>query len=202
MNALDQTIPSHIHAPKENYKSVFPWFKELKAEGLNPRFFTLDGEKTVIRAIKETWPHAQIQRCLYHIQREGMRWLRSYPKTQAGRDLRFLLSKVCSIKSVKERDHWIDRFKQWFSKHKDFIKQLPSSDIGFRDLKKTVSLIKYALPDMFHYLKEPAIPSTTNALEGFYSRLKAYYNRHRGLTQIHKIYYLKWYCFLKNNNTF
>ena len=26
--------------------------------------------------------------------------------------------------------------------------------------------------------------------------------RHRGLTQIRKINYLKWYCYLKNSNTF
>ena len=40
---------------------------------------------------------------------------------------------------------------------------------------------------MFHYLKEPSIPSTTNALEGFYSRLKADYNKHRGLAKKRKI---------------
>ena len=55
---------------------------------------------------------------------------------------------------------------------------------------------------MFHYLKEPNIPSTTNALEGYYSPLKADYRRHRGLSQKHKIHYLKWYCFFKNSNTF
>jgi len=34
------------------------------------------------------------------------------------------------------------------------------------------------------------------------TRTTADYRRHRGLTQIRKINYLKWYCYLKNSNTF
>jgi hypothetical protein len=62
------------------------------------------------------------------------------------------------------------------------------------------ALISNVLPDMFHYLEEPNIPATTNTIESFYSRLKADYRKHRGLTQKHKIHYLKWYCFFKNSN--
>lgn len=61
-------------------------------------------------------------------------------------------------------------------------------------------LIKNALPDMFHFLNEPDLPSTTNLIEGLYSRLKPDYGRHRGLTEQNKRQYLKWYCFLKNKN--
>jgi hypothetical protein len=129
-----------------------------------------------------------------------MRWLRTYPKTEAGRALRRLLVCLCAIKSVKEQNLFINNYKNWLTKYKEFVKSLPVTDVAFKDLKRTIALINNALPNMFHYLKEANIPSTTNVLEGFYSRLKAYYNRHRGLTQIHKIYYLKWYCFLKNNN--
>ena len=60
------------------------------------------------------------------------------------------------------------------------------------------ALIKNALPDMFHYLKDPGIPHTVNLLEGFYSRLKQDYRRHRGLTQANKLHYLSWYCYFKN----
>ncbi|GAJ02672.1 unnamed protein product, partial [marine sediment metagenome] len=54
------------------------------------------------------WPKARVQRCLYHIQREGMRWLRTYPKTLAGRQLRSILRTLCSIKSVKEQNAFIN----------------------------------------------------------------------------------------------
>ena len=202
MNIKEQAIISNIYAKKEGFKSVYPWFKRLKKQGLMPRYITMDGERSVMRAIAIVWPKAIIQRCLYHIQREGMRWLRTYPKTVAGRELRDLLCTLCSIKSVKERDQFIENYKSWLNKYKDFVKSLPIINIAFKDLKRTMVLINNALPDMFHYLKEPNIPATTNVIESFYSRLKADYRRHRGLTQKHKIHYLKWYCYYKNNNTF
>ena len=161
----------------------------------------MDGERFVMRAIAMVWPKAIIQRCLYHIQREGMRWLRTYPKTAAGRELRALLCTLCSIKSVKERYAFIRSYKSWVNKYKNFVKSLPITNIAFKDLKRTMVLLNNALPNMFHYLKEPHIPATTNTIESFYSRLKADYRRHRGLTQKHKIHYLKWYCYFKNSNT-
>lgn len=199
MNALDQSISDHIHTSKEGYKNVLPWFQQLKADGLHPLIITMDGEISVIRAIREVWPQTKIQRCLYHIQREGMRWLRSFPKTQAGRELRAILSTLASIKSFKDRDIFSELFHSWINAHYAFIRALPNTTIEFKDLKKTVTLIKNALPDMFHYLFDPNIPSTTNALEGFFSRLKSDYQRHRGLSPQHRINYLNWYCYLKNN---
>ena len=39
---------------------------------------------------------------------------------------------------------------------------------------------------MFYYLEDKQVHSTTNTLEGFHSRLKADYQRHRGLTKEHQ----------------
>jgi len=197
-----QKIISTIYAKKEGFKSVYPWFNRLKEQGLYPRYITMDGEQSVMRAIRMVWPTTKIQRCLYHIQREGMRWLRTYPKTQAGRELRSILRKVCSIQSIKERDEFINAYQVWLTKYRNFVRSLPITNVAFKDLKRTMVLIKNALADMFYYLKDPNVPPTTNTLESFYSRLKADYRRHRGLTQKHKINYLKWYCYSKNSNTF
>ena len=146
------------------------------------------------------WPKAHIQRCLFHIQREGMRWLRTHPKTQAGKELRHLLSTLCHVKSFKERKAFIRAFEQWLERHNEFVQSLPKTEVAFKDLRRTIVLIKNALPDMFRYFGH-SLPATTNALESFYSRLKADYRRHRGLSQNNKIGYLKWYCYYKNSNT-
>ena len=61
-----------------------------------------------------------------------------------------------------------------------------------------MNLITNAIPDMFHFLDDPQVPDTTNSLEGFYSRLKGDYWRHRGLSAQHRIAYLSWYCHFKN----
>jgi len=158
----------------------------------------MDGERSVMRAIGLIWPHTKIQRCLYHIQREGMRWLRTYPITVAGKELRRLLCTLCCIKTIKERNQFIRNYKSWVNKYKDFVRSLPITTVAYKDLKRTMVLINNALPDMFHYLKEPSVPATTNAMESFYSRIKADYRRHRGLSQKHKIHYLQWYCYFKN----
>lgn len=198
MNAVDQTLISNIYAKKEGYKNVYAWFSKLNKEGLAPRYITMDGERSVIRAINEVWPHTKIQRCLYHIQREGMRWLRTYPKTQAGRDLRRLLKTLCRINSFKERNEFIASYVAWLNQYREFILSLPGKEVAFKDLKKTMALVYNALPDMFHYLNDSKVTKTTNTLESFYSRLKADYRKHRGLTEKHKISYLNWYCYFKN----
>lgn len=198
MNAQDQQTISYTYAEKEGYTVARAWFLNLKGKGLNPRYITMDGERSVMRAAKEVWPEITIQRCLYHIQSQGMSWLRTYPKTEAGRNLRRLLSTLCSIEFVKERDIFIEQFCQWLEYYHDFIALLPSNQIAFKDLKRTISLIENALPDMFHYLDDPEIHKTSNVLESYFSRLKADYRKHRGLTQEHKIRYLKWYCYYKN----
>jgi transposase-like protein len=200
MDGRSQKIISHIYARKEGYKATVGWFREMRARrGLYPLYITMDGERSVMRAIAETWPQAKIQRCLYHIQREGMRWLRSYPKTLAGKALRLLLKTVCQIRTKAERDLFIEAYESWVEAYKDFVLALPRTQVAYKDLKKTMALIKNALPDMFYYLDNPAIHKTTNALEGFYSRLKADYRSHRGLSRKHRISYLSWYCYFKNH---
>ncbi len=144
------------------------------------------------------WPQVRLQRCLYHIQHEGMRWLRSYPKTEAGKELRVILSQLSWIKTLTERNSFITKYGKWLMKYEGFIKALPKSTVAHKDLKRTIVLINHALPDMFYYLEDQQVHSTTNALEGFHSRLKADYRPHRGLSKEHKISYLNWYCYFKN----
>ncbi len=201
MDTINQTIIANIYTDREGFKSTHPWFNDLKCKGLNPDAVAMDGEISVMRSIRMTWPKIKLQRCLYHIQREGMRWLRSQPTTQAGRELRILLNTLCQVKNIKERNTFIKSYRQWFKKYYRFIQSLPRTNIAFKDLKRTIVLLNNALPDMFRYLINPFLPATTNALESFYSRLKADYRRHRGLSQNNKISYLKWYCHCKNSNT-
>lgn len=198
MDAVEQRLVSNIYAKKEGYKNVHAWFSKLNEEGLKPLYITMNGEQSVIRAISEIWPQTNIQRCLYHIQREGMRWLRTYPKTQAGKDLRRLLKTLCRISCSEERDEFIASYMAWLNQYKDFVLSLPRGEVAFKDLRKTMTLIYNALPDMFLYLADKNIAKTTNTLESFYSRLKADYRKHRGLTEKHKISYLNWYCCFKN----
>jgi len=200
MDGTNQKIIAQTYAKKESFKDIYPWFFSLKCKGLNPKFITTDGEGNALRAMRSIWPKARLQRCLYHIQHEGMRWLRSHPKTEAGRELRDILSGLSSIKTSQERDDFIYKYADWVRKYEDFIGSLPRGEVAFKDLRRTVALINHALPDMFYYVADGNIHATTNALEGFHSRLKSDYRRHRGLTKAHRIQYIKWYCYFGNAN--
>ena len=189
---------AQTYVNRENFKDVYPWFLHLKQKGLNPRYATMDGERSIIKALKLSWPRIKLQRCLYHIQYEGMRWLRSYPKTVAGKELRLILMRLSSIDTIKERNRFISDYRNWLTQYRNFVMSLPRSTIAFKDLQRTIVLINNALPDMFRYLKDPHIHATTNALEGFHSRLKTDYQRHRGLTRKNRIHYIQWYCYFKN----
>jgi transposase-like protein len=198
MNAEGQSMIAQTYVNRESFKDVYPWFLHLKQKGLNPEYVTMDGERSIIKALKLSWPGIKLQRCLYHIQHEGMRWLRSYPKTVAGRELRLILMRLSSINTIKERNRFISDYHNWLTQYKNFVISLPRATIAFKDLQRTIVLINNALPDMFRYLKDSYIHATTNALEGFHSRLKTDYQRHRGLTRKHRIQYIRWYCYFKN----
>lgn len=205
MDAITQKVIMSTYAASESYDVIQPILSNLYSLGLRPQAFIMDGHRMVIRAIREVWENVIIQRCLYHIQREGLRWLRTYPKTEAGKELKVLLRYLPKIKNIELQNQFIVAFNSWSEKHKYFIRSLPKSNIAYKDLKRTMTLITNALPNMFHYLKDPNVVSTTNTLESFFSRLKADFRRHRGLSESHKQSYLLWYCYFKNSkfsNTF
>jgi transposase-like protein len=198
MDAIDRKIIAHLYVEKESFKDAYPWFISLKQMGLNPSFITTDGERSILRAMRLVWSQAKLQRCLYHLQHEGMRWLRTYPKTEAGKALRNILSNLSRTKTIKERDAFIGAYNAWVRQYKDFVLSLPRTTVASKDLRRTMVLIKNALLDMFYYMEDEHVPATTNVLEGFHSRLKADYRRHRGLSKEHRIQYIHWYCYFEN----
>lgn len=198
MDATNQKIIDHRYVRKESFADAYPWFMSMKEQGLSPQFIITDGERSILRAMQVVWPQAKFQRCLYHLQHEGMRWLRTYPKTQAGKALRDILSRLSWIKTTDEKDAFLQEYRNWVEQYRDFVLSLSRTSIASKDLRRTMVLINNALPDMFHYLEDSHVHATTNALEGFHSRLKSDYQRHRGLSKEHKIQYIHWYCYFNN----
>ena len=191
MDAITQKVIMSLYTASESYYTVRPMLGRLHDLGLRPKALIMDGHRMVIRAIREIWPTVIIQRCLYHIQREGSRWLRTYPKTEAGKELQGLLRYLPKVKNSKRKAQFLHDFSSWLERHESFVRALPRSTVAYKDLKRTMALITNALPDMFHYLDDPNIHSTTNCLESFFSRLKADFRRHRGLSEAHKQSYLQ-----------
>lgn len=198
MNGENGIIVEHTYCQRENYDQTRKMLERLKAKGVEPVSVTLDGNTSVIRAIKVVYPNIIIQRCLVHIQRQGLSWLRKYPKSRAGKELKILFITITNIRNRREKGRFVKDLKAWEDKYGEWVLFLPSEHKVYGDLQRARSMIFHALPDMFHYLDNPNISFTTNKLEGYFSLLKTRYKGHRGMSKKHRKNYLKWYIYFNN----
>jgi transposase-like protein len=173
--------------------------------GVQIESITTDGHKSILKAIKMSLPEAIVQRCLVHIQRMCLLWLTRSPKHLAGVELRRLVLQLLAIKTDNDRLFWTRQFLLWQKQHKSYLQQKTFNSTTGRYwythklLRRSYLTIKRALPNMFHYLNDSKIPSTTNGIEGFFSHLKNHLDLHRGLTLQHRINFIKWYVYLSND---
>ena len=89
------------------------FFEPMVAEGLFPRSFTVDGNRHVINVLRSLWPNAAIQRCLVHIQRQGLSWCRISPKTTYARRLREIFLQVTGISTMARKEAFLKLFATW-----------------------------------------------------------------------------------------
>lgn len=197
MDAKTNTIICGKYGLRENSeKEVIGFFNNLKIKGLNPITCTVDGNPQVIKVLRRLWPNIIIQRCLIHIQRQGLVWCRMNPKQAYARKLRQLFVKVLYIRSKEDRDHFLELVNNWEEEYGRLIKAHPERGRVFSDIKRARSMLLKALPDLFYYLDNPFTSFSTNSLEGYFSRLKSHYRQHAGLSKNKLENYLNWYLVL------
>jgi transposase-like protein len=181
---------------KEGERRMYEWCNQLKEAGLMPTSITIDGLKQVQTLLETVWPEIIIQRCLVHIQRQGLAWCRRDSHKAAVKHLRRLFERVTDIATRSERNQFITQWQKWEARFGYLIASRPGKGKVFSDVKKARSLLYYALPNMFHYLDDPQIPNNTNWIEGYFSRLKSRYRQHRGLSKENRLNYFIWYFYL------
>ena len=173
-----------------------PFCTTLAQHGFAPLSATVDGNPHLLRLLRRQWPTIRIQRCLVHIQRQGLSWCRRQPKRRDAQRLRALFRQVMAIHTVADREQFVAQVQSWEQRYGARLAGAAETGWVFSDLKRARSLLLAALPDMFHYLDDPAIPKSTNALEGYFARLKHKYRQHRGLAPAHRSEYFRWYVHL------
>lgn len=187
------------------------WEEELREDlenilklGIIIESVTCDGLRNILKAVHKSSPSTIIQRCLAHIQREGLLWLTKHPKSEAGIELREIVKKLHLIDNRDKWGYWVVEMINWHEKYKDYINAKtykPETNrywFTHKNVRKTFIHIRRALPDMFYYLDNSRIPKTTNGLEAFFGHLKQNISIHRGLSEHYKNY-VKWYLFFKSN---
>lgn len=194
MNAKDHNVIAGQYKVSENSQPQLKTFlKPLIAKGLSPRSCTADGNSHVIKTLKMLWPSIIIQRCIVHVQRQGLMWCRKKPKRPDAKTLRNIFLQVSYIKSHKQKNCFLEQVRKWELCYGTSIAAQPEQGKVFSDLKRARSMLLKAIPNMFHYLDDPNIPATTNGLEGYFARLKQHYRHHRGMALSKRHNYFKWY---------
>lgn len=189
----------------EHYDEIREDISNLIKLGVQIESVTVDGHKSILKALKDEVPDVIVQRCLVHIQRMCLIWLTRYPKHISGVELRRLVLLLLKIKTENDRLYWTIQIKAWYERHKEYLSEKTYNQQTGRYwykhklLRRSYFTINRALPNMFHYLNNPNIPHTTNGIEGFFSHLKNHLDLHRGLTLEHRINFIKWYVYLSNN---
>lgn len=197
MDAESRRLIAGVTDCPESAKALIPLFTSLKERGLSPLVATIDGNPSIFKALRSVWPEIIIQRCLVHIQRQGLSWCREKPKRTDAMQLRKIFLKIFCVRDHKGRKAFLKSHKKWERAFGNQIASKPSKGWVFSDLQRARSMLNAALPLMFHYLDDPKIPKTTNALEGYYSRLKDKYRQHRGLSKKHQDSFFRWYIYLQ-----
>ena len=171
-------------------ESYFSWQELLTVIKLHFRVMAVvsDGQKGLRKAIKEVFPEAIHQRCIAHVIRLSLAWLTKNPQTEAGKLLRDLVLILSEVKTEAEGKIWSKSFILWNEKYDFFLKEKSHNPLTGRSwpthkkLRAVRSLIKNALPDLFWFLKNEKIPSTTNIVEGGINALiSESLRRHRGI---------------------
>ncbi len=189
-------IVSGRYGVKEGQAEMEAYCASLAAQGLRPKSVTIDGLPQVHRMVLRLWPGIIVQRCLVHIQRQGLAWCRHHPKEAGAHHLRSLFLRVTKIAAIAERDAFLDAWRRWEDRFGRRIAARPERGRVFSDIKRARSMLQKALPFMFAYLDDSSIPSSTNWLESYFSRLKMRYRQHRGLHPKMRKNYFRWYFHL------
>jgi hypothetical protein len=194
-------VPSHrviagAYGVPEGSQAMRTFAARLAHCGLTPIAVTTDGNPQLLRYLRAQWPHVTLQRCLVHIQRQGLSWCRRRPARADARQLRRLFCQLSNVRSAGDRDQWIAQFIAWEQRYGWRIDLTPEHGYVFSDLKRARSLLVHALPNMFHYLDDPQIVHHSNGLEGYFGRFKMRYRQHRGLTREHRQAFVQWYLHL------
>lgn len=196
MDAQKYEIIFGQYGLNEGPRDMLSFCRYLKARGFHPKSVTVDGNPHLIKVLRTLWPEIIIQRCLVHIQRQGLSWCRRNPKSTAAKHLRKIFLLVNKIHRPLELPSFLEKVRSWEARYGKTLAPLPERGWVLSDLKRARSMLLHALPDMFHYLEDPQIPKSTNGLEGYFARLRQRYRQHRGLAKKHRNLYFQWYFYL------
>ena len=188
---VTRKVSSWSFTQRENYASWLTFFNTLVH---NPFAIVCDGQKGMLKAIKERFPRVIIQRCQFHVMKYCLSKLTQNPESKAAQELRNIVLEISKIKTKENFSIWLANYKIWYQDHYEFLKEKTYQEHNLTPtgrkrwhythgrLHAAYSHLKNAFPNLFQYLKYPKIPNTTNFVEGAINApMQEKLRNHRGL---------------------
>jgi transposase-like protein len=189
----------------ERYEEIKEDLENLKSLNIRVESITCDGHRAILKAIRKVFKKdILIQRCLVHIQRMARIWLTKSPQSIAAFELLTITYALHRIQTTEQKLYWLRALYDWDLKHQSFIQERSTNPITGRSwythkmVRRVRHLLISAFPNMFHYIDNPKISKSTNALESFFGHLKDNLSIHRGLTAKNRRNFIRWYLHLRN----
>ena len=189
---------------QEKFREIKEDLLNLKKLGTQVYSVTCDGHKAIIKAVIKIFPGAIVQRCVVHVKRQINSYLGKKPQLVEAKDLLYYSRQVTRINTMEHAQQWLVEVHHWYKEHEAFINQKSVNQktgawwYTHKHLHQATTHLINAIPNLFSYLNDEQIPSSTNQIEGYFAHLKEKLTLHRGLRFEAKKSFIKWYLHFKN----
>lgn len=151
----------------------------LQTSGWQITGFTIDGRKGVVTMLAAIAP---VQYCQFHQKKTIRTYLTSRPKHPAGQELKVITDRL-TITDQPSLEAWL---RDWHDKWRWLLKERTVHPNGrwsytHRRLRAAYRSLLTNLPWLFTCQQHPALPNTTNSLDGSISHLRTLHRVHRGI---------------------
>ena len=190
-------------------EKISSW-KALLSRIAPPQMVVTDGGQGFQTACKEIWPNTEVQRCTFHVYNQIKRYTTMNPKLPAGRELLQIARNLLHVKTINERDAWIDQYIQWNVRWSSFLEEKTLFEDGHNGytherLRSARSSLNAVIRSetLFTYLKpylnyKQAMPSKNNKIEGdINARLRDMLREHKGMSLTRRVKACFWVCYMQ-----
>ena len=105
---------------RETYSNWKEFFSQLKG---HPDVIVCDGQKGMLKAIKEVFPRVMIQRCQFHILQRSRILLTRNPETIAAIELKKIIEIIPKIQTRKQLKRFLEEYINWKNRYKEYLKE-------------------------------------------------------------------------------
>ena len=189
---------------QEKFREIKEDLLNLKKLGTQVYSVTCDGHKAIMKAVIKIFPGAIVQRCVVHVKRQIKSYLGIKPQLVQAKELLYYSRQITSINTIENAQQWLVEVHYWYKEHEAFINQKSVNEktgawwYTHKHLHQAATHLINAIPNLFSYLNDEQIPSSTNQIEGYFAHLKEKLTLHRGLRFEAKKSFIKWYLHFKN----